>query len=50
MSSLYWPYLIADYYRGLEVVTAVVGVIILLSSLDDLFIDGWYWVPSCGDR
>src|SRR6478752_1945367 len=44
MSSLYWPYLIADYYRGLEVVTAVVGVIILLSSLDDLFIDGWYWV------
>ena len=21
MSSLYWPYLIADYYRGLEVVT-----------------------------
>lgn len=40
MSSLYWPYLIADYYRGLEVVTAVVGVIILLSSLDDLFIDG----------
>ncbi|MGE8690686.1 MAG: glycosyl transferase family protein [Achromobacter sp.] len=43
MSSLYWPYLIADYYRGLEIVTAVVGVIILLSSLDDLFIDGWYW-------
>ncbi|QVQ28239.1 glycosyl transferase family protein [Achromobacter deleyi] len=44
MSSLYWPYLIADYYRGLEIVTAVVGVIILLSSLDDLFIDLWYWV------
>lgn len=44
MSSLYWPYLIADYYRGLEIVTAVVGVIILLSSLDDLFIDGWFWL------
>ncbi|MCS3508587.1 glycosyl transferase family protein [Achromobacter sp. JUb104] len=44
MSSLYWPYFIADYYRGLEVVTAIVGVIILLSSLDDLFIDAWYWL------
>lgn len=44
MSSLYWPYLIADYYRGLEIVTAAVGVIILLSSLDDLFIDAWYWL------
>ncbi|CAB3718665.1 glycosyl transferase family protein [Achromobacter piechaudii] len=44
MPSLYWPYFIADYYRGLEVVTAIVGVIILLSSLDDLFIDGWFWL------
>ncbi len=44
MFTLYWPYLFADYYRGLEIVTAVVGVIILLSSLDDLFIDAWYWV------
>ncbi|MFF7059940.1 glycosyl transferase family protein [Achromobacter spanius] len=44
MSSLYWPYFFADYYRGLEVVTAIVGVIILLSSLDDLFIDAWYWL------
>lgn len=42
--SLYWPYLIADYYRVLEITAAIVGVIILLSSLDDLFIDGWYWV------
>ncbi|OAE61877.1 type II secretion system protein E [Achromobacter xylosoxidans] len=50
MSSLYWPYLIADYYRGLEVVTAVVGVIILLSSLDDLFIDGWYWARELRRR
>jgi len=44
MSSLYLPYLAADYYRGLELVTAAVGVLILLSSLDDLFIDAWYWV------
>lgn len=44
MFTLYWPYLFADYYRGLEIFTAVVGVVILLSSLDDLFIDAWYWV------
>lgn len=44
MSSLYWPYLVADYYRGLEVVIAIVAVIILISSLDDLFIDAWYWI------
>lgn len=44
MFTLYWPYLFADYYRVLEIVTAVVGVVILLSSLDDLFIDAWYWV------
>ena len=47
MSTLYWPYLAADYYRGLEIVTAVVGIIILLSSLDDLFIDGWFWCGRC---
>ncbi|GGC03380.1 bacteriophage N4 adsorption protein B [Oxalicibacterium flavum] len=44
MSSLYLPYLIADYYHYLELLTAVVGVVILLSSLDDIFIDVWYWV------
>ena len=44
MSSLYLPYLLADYYRVLEIATVVVGILILLSSLDDLFIDGWYWL------
>ena len=44
MSSLYLPYLLADYYHVLEIVTVIVGVLIMLSSLDDLFIDGWYWV------
>ncbi|MGP1628591.1 MAG: glycosyl transferase family protein [Giesbergeria sp.] len=44
MFTLYWPYIFADYYRGLEIVTAVVSVIILISSVDDLFIDAWYWV------
>lgn len=41
--SLYWPYLMADYYRWLEYSVIVFAVIILLSSIDDLFIDGWYW-------
>src|SRR5258708_27298878 len=44
ISSLYWPYLVADYYHALEIVSAVVAVVILLSSIDDLFIDAWYWV------
>ena len=44
ISSLYWPYLVADYYHALEITSAVVAVIILLSSIDDLFIDAWYWV------
>ena len=44
MISLYWPYLLADYYRCLEILTAVVSVVILISSIDDLFVDTWYWV------
>ena len=33
----------ADYHASLEVAAAMVAVAILLSSLDDLFIDAWYW-------
>lgn len=43
-SSIYLPYLMADYYSGLEILSAIVAVLILLSSIDDLFIDAWYWV------
>lgn len=43
-SPLYLPYLAADYYRALEVLSAVVSVVIFVSSIDDLFVDGWYWV------
>ncbi|MDB5750412.1 MAG: glycosyl transferase family protein [Ramlibacter sp.] len=32
-----------NYHAGLEAAAAIVAVVILLSSLDDLFIDGWYW-------
>lgn len=42
--SLYWPYLLADYVRIVEYVAAGVAVIILISSLDDLFVDAWYWL------
>ncbi|MFG1345081.1 glycosyl transferase family protein [Xanthobacter autotrophicus DSM 431] len=41
--SLYWPFLLADYIRFVEYAAAVVAVIILISSLDDLFVDAWYW-------
>ncbi|RRV03757.1 glycosyl transferase family protein [Pseudomonas sp. v388] len=43
MTSLYWPYWLAHYYSVLEVATIVIGSIILISSLDDLIIDLWYW-------
>ncbi|MGG7647858.1 glycosyl transferase family protein [Pseudomonas sp. ES4] len=43
MTSLYWPYWLAHYYSFLEIATIVVAVLILISSLDDLFIDLWYW-------
>lgn len=43
MTSLYWPYWLAHYYSVLEVATIVVAILILISSLDDLFIDLWYW-------
>lgn len=41
--QLYWPYLLADYIRFVEYVAAGVAVIILISSIDDLFVDAWYW-------
>ncbi|WP_084170399.1 glycosyl transferase family protein [Paraburkholderia ferrariae] len=37
-------YLASRYYQGMEYLAAVVAVIILISSLDDLFIDAWFWV------
>ena len=43
MTKWYGALLLAQYYQGLEYVAATVAAIILLSSLDDLFIDAWYW-------
>ncbi len=42
--ALYWPYFFADYYSVLEWVAVVVALLILISSLDDLLIDAWFWL------
>lgn len=39
----FWPLLWANYYAALEVVAAAVSVLILVSSIDDLFIDCCFW-------
>ena len=44
MDGLSWNIQLANYYATLETVAATVAVLILISSLDDLFIDVWYWV------
>lgn len=42
--ALYWPYFFASYYSALEWVAVIVASLILVSALDDLIIDGWYWI------
>ncbi|WMY06973.1 glycosyl transferase family protein [Paraburkholderia phenoliruptrix] len=39
----YAGYALAHYYHGLEYVAALIAFLIVLSSIDDLFIDLWYW-------
>ena len=43
MMPLELTYFAADYYSALEAFAAVVAILILISSCDDLFIDLWYW-------
>lgn len=43
MDAVYWNIQLANYHAGLEKAALVLAVQILLSSLDDLFIDLWYW-------
>lgn len=38
------PYLLADFVRILEWTGVLVAIVILLSSLDDFFIDAYYWL------
>ena len=33
----------ANYYASMEILAGIVAVLILISSVDDLFIDLWYW-------
>ena len=42
--DLFWPYLIAEYQIWLERAALLVALLILVSSIDDLFIDAWFWV------
>lgn len=44
MNALTWNILLGNYYAALEDVAVVVALLILVSSLDDLFIDLWYWM------
>lgn len=44
MEAVSWMDGLAAYHRQLELATAIVAVIVLLSSIDDLFIDTWFWV------
>ncbi|MEP6790796.1 MAG: glycosyltransferase, partial [Ramlibacter sp.] len=38
-----WTLFSANYYGALEILAAAVAVLIFVSSVDDLFIDIWYW-------
>lgn len=44
MLSAVLLYPVAFYYAAVEWIAAVVAVLIMISSLDDLFIDAYYWV------
>jgi adsorption protein B len=39
-----WDLIVADYYAGLEWLAVIVALVIFVSSIDDVFIDIWYWV------
>jgi adsorption protein B len=40
----YGGYAMGRYFTALELAAAVVAVAIFASSLDDLFVDAWYWL------
>ena len=46
VDALRWwgGFLLAHYYHAMEYLAMAIAVLILLSSIDDLFIDAWYWV------
>jgi adsorption protein B len=42
--ALYWPFLLADYYAALEWMAVLVATITLISAVDDLIVDCWFWL------
>ncbi|WP_320534895.1 glycosyl transferase family protein [Robbsia andropogonis] len=42
--SLYSAYYVAEYYKVLEYCASVLATLILFSSIDDAFIDAWFWI------
>jgi adsorption protein B len=45
-----WQVHIAHYYGALEMMAAAVAILILISSLDDLVVDAWYWTRTLYHR
>ena len=45
-----WQILLAEHHVQLEWAAAIVAVLIMISSIDDLFIDGWYWLDTLSRR
>ncbi|MEO8385584.1 MAG: glycosyl transferase family protein, partial [Betaproteobacteria bacterium] len=39
-----WSLFAANYYGALEILAAIIALLIFVSSIDDLFIDLWYWI------
>ena len=39
-----WSLFAANYYGTLEILAAIIAALIFVSSIDDLFIDLWYWI------
>ncbi|SMG00836.1 glycosyl transferase family protein [Burkholderia singularis] len=46
--ALHWygAYALDRYYSGLEALAVFVAIVIFVSSLDDLFIDAWFWART----
>ena len=48
--SAYWQVMFAQHYAHLETLAACVAVLIMVSGIDDLFIDLWYWLNQLSRR
>jgi adsorption protein B len=41
--TTYWLHFFAEYYTLIEISICIVAVLLLVSAIDDLFVDAWYW-------